>query len=151
MHLSRSLLILFVTLVTLHSVASRGGRALWDFSNMISCTVPGPIPVIRFGDYGCYCGYGGSGRPVDALDRCCQVHDNCYGQATRRPDCQGIFDSPYIKPYSFTCARRTPTCSSKNSSCAQFICECDRNAAMCFASTPYRRRLINLISSRYCN
>nr|P84736.1 RecName: Full=Phospholipase A2 trimorphin; Short=svPLA2; AltName: Full=Phosphatidylcholine 2-acylhydrolase [Trimorphodon lambda] len=49
---------------------------LYQFSNMIQCTIPGSDPLSDYGNYGCYCGYGGSGTPVDELLRCCQVHDD---------------------------------------------------------------------------
>ncbi|GFS51189.1 phospholipase A(2) [Trichonephila clavipes] len=29
--------------------------------------------------YGNWCGYGGQGKPIDLIDDCCRVHDNCYG------------------------------------------------------------------------
>ncbi|GFY50606.1 phospholipase A(2) [Trichonephila inaurata madagascariensis] len=29
--------------------------------------------------YGNWCGYGGQGKPIDPIDECCRVHDNCYG------------------------------------------------------------------------
>lgn len=44
-------------------------RAVWLFRKMIKCTLPNSHPLLDFGDYGCYCGLGGSGTPVDELDR----------------------------------------------------------------------------------
>lgn len=47
--------------------------------------------------------------------RCCQVHDNCYGQATRLHGCQSAIDSLAIKHYIYRCdvASKTITCSSE--------------------------------------
>ncbi|KAJ3581311.1 hypothetical protein NHX12_016789 [Muraenolepis orangiensis] len=50
---------------------------------MIQCAAPGSWPVLQYSNYGCYCGLGGAGEPVDDLDRCCQVHDQCYGNASK--------------------------------------------------------------------
>ncbi|XP_072353738.1 phospholipase A2 isoform X3 [Scyliorhinus torazame] len=42
--------------------------------------------------------------------RCCQTHDNCYGDALKLKSCWPIFDNPYTKGYSYTCSQNTITC-----------------------------------------
>ncbi|NWI61114.1 PA21B Phospholipase, partial [Calyptomena viridis] len=114
--------------------------AMWLFRRMIKCTLPSSHPLLDFADYGCYCGLGGSGTPVDELDRfaftnlsllCCQVHDNCYTQAKEMKSCRFFLDNPYTKSYKFSCSDGQITCST------MFICNCDRTAAMCFSKAPY--------------
>ncbi|XP_041914513.1 acidic phospholipase A2 1-like [Alosa sapidissima] len=74
------------------------------------------------------------------MHRCCEVHDRCYGDAIQHPKCWTFFDNPYTEIYAYTCdkANRTVTCSAnKNTECEQFISECDRKAAECFATAGY--------------
>ncbi|XP_016340996.1 phospholipase A2, minor isoenzyme-like [Sinocyclocheilus anshuiensis] len=130
---------------------------------MIICTNPDSWPILDYVDYGCYCGLGGSGTPVDELDRsdltirlyagtlnhvhcilclsrCCEVHDQCYSDSWQHEDCWGILDNPYTEVYSFSCdkAAKKVTCNAdKNRPCEMFICECDRKAAECFALAGY--------------
>ncbi|XP_053267935.1 phospholipase A2 [Pleuronectes platessa] len=106
---------LFLLAAGLSLALSRRGRAIPQFRNMIMCTLPGRWPIRDYTDYGCYCGKGGSGTPVDELDRCCQVHDNCYGEAEQHDECLPIFDSPYIEWYTWSCdqASNTVTCASE--------------------------------------
>lgn len=133
-----SLVILSVSLPTL--VVPLDYRAVWQFRDMIICTNPNSWPILDYVGYGCYCGVGGSGTPVDELDRCCKVHDRCYSDSRQHDDCSGILDNPYTELYSFSCdkAAKKVTCDAdKNRPCKMFICECDRKAAECFAKAGY--------------
>ncbi|NWT14431.1 PA21B Phospholipase, partial [Vireo altiloquus] len=125
-------------------------RAVWLFRRMIKCTLPSSHPLLDFADYGCYCGLGGSGTPVDELDRCCQIHDNCYTQAEKLESCRLPLENPYTKLYFFSCSDGQITCSSKNRECAMFICNCDRAAAQCFAKAAYNPEYKNLDTKKYC-
>ncbi|NWI55827.1 PA21B Phospholipase, partial [Calyptomena viridis] len=125
-------------------------RAMWLLRKMIKCTLPSSHPLLDFADYGCYCGLGGSGTPVDDLDRCCQVHDNCYTQAEKLESCRFLLDNPYTKSYKFSCSDREITCSSKNDECSMFICNCDRTAATCFSQVPYNPEYVRLDTDKYC-
>ncbi|XP_038674139.1 phospholipase A2 [Scyliorhinus canicula] len=143
-------LLLVVVLVAAPVVAaesrSRQSKALWQFRGMILCTIPDSIPLLDFSNYGCYCGIGGSGNPVDELDKCCQTH-NCYGDALKLKSCWPVFDNPYTKGYSYTCSQSTITCPSRNNPCEMFICECDRKAANCFSTATYNDQHWNLDKS----
>ncbi|KAM9299562.1 acidic phospholipase A2 Cc1-PLA2-like [Gastrophryne carolinensis] len=104
--------------------AAHGG--LLNFGAMIF-RVLGRFPVTSFAFYGCHCGYGGNGLPVDDIDWCCWVHDCCFGELIAG-GC-----NPYIVHYSFTYRHGILTCSNRNpESCARRACECDRAAVLCF-------------------
>ncbi|XP_048412304.1 phospholipase A2 [Stegostoma tigrinum] len=142
-------LLVVVLLAAAGSKASQP-RALWQFYHVILCSTPGSHPLLDFSNYGCYCGFGGSGTPVDDLDKCCQIHDNCYSEALKLKECRPIFDNPYTIIYSYTCSENTVTCINKNSPCKMFVCECDRKAAICFSKAKYNRQHKNLDQSHYC-
>ncbi|XP_074700438.1 phospholipase A2 [Strix aluco] len=146
----KTLALLFLLSVGAAS-AALSPRAVWELRSMIKCTIPGSHPTLEFSDYGCYCGLGGSGTPVDELDRCCQAHDECYSQAEKLKSCRFLLDNPYTKWYSFSCSDGQVTCNSKNNECAMFICNCDRTAAMCFAKAPYNPQHSKLDTKKYCS
>ncbi|CAH2295321.1 phospholipase A2 [Pelobates cultripes] len=129
--------------------AAPNSRALWDFHALIKCAIPNSAPLKEFNNYGCYCGLGGSGTPKDTLDRCCQTHDNCYSNA-KNQGCSGIFDNVYTNGYKYSCSGTTITCSSTNNSCEQFICNCDKAAAVCFSKAPYNPAYKDLDKSKNC-
>ncbi|KAM8865864.1 phospholipase A2, minor isoenzyme-like [Synchiropus picturatus] len=105
---------------------------------MIQCVQPN-VSSIMYNRYGCYCGYGGGGTPVDELDQCCQTHDHCYTRSMNLTGCTNITDYPYSATYTYTCSNQTVTCSDSNDKCEAFVCECDRAAAYCFADSPFNR------------
>ncbi|XP_012660656.1 phospholipase A2 [Otolemur garnettii] len=102
-------LLVLAALLTVGGAHSISPRAVWQFRNMIKCTIPESDPLKDYNNYGCYCGLGGSGTPVDELD----------------------------------------TLPSKNKDCQAFICNCDRNAAICFSKAPYNADNKNL-NSKFC-
>uniref|UniRef100_U3FAA2 phospholipase A2 n=1 Tax=Micrurus fulvius TaxID=8637 RepID=U3FAA2_MICFL len=125
---------------------------LINFKRMIECTTR--RSVWDFTNYGCYCGSGGRGTPVDELDRCCkvhdeldrccQVHDKCYDTAKRVHKC-----FPSVRTYSYDCSEGKLTCKDNNTKCKDFVCNCDRTAALCFAKTPYNDKNYN-IDLKHC-
>ncbi|XP_040276184.1 phospholipase A2 [Bufo bufo] len=141
---------LAVLLAVSCACASPPSRALWQFHSLIKCAIPNSAPLQEFNNYGCYCGLGGGGTPKDALDKCCQVHDNCYSQANTYPSCSGLSDNPYTRSYAYTCSGTTITCTAYSDPCGQFICNCDRAAAICFSKSPYNPGYKNLDKSKYC-
>ncbi|XP_043464147.1 uncharacterized protein LOC122499733 [Leptopilina heterotoma] len=110
-------------------------RGVIHLYNMIVCA-NGCNPLAYKG-YGCYCGFLGSGFITDGIDRCCMMHDRCY-DAT---DCPMFLQ--YLVPYYWKCFRgRKPICAVEHGkwggsgSCAQRLCECDRDFAECLSNYP---------------
>ncbi|XP_056273945.1 phospholipase A2-like [Pseudoliparis swirei] len=100
MNTLQALLVSATVLSVAHSMDS---KALNQFRRMILCVMPDSWPALDYADYGCYCGKGGSGTPVDDLDRCCKVHDDCYRQSMQHDACWPILDNPYTELYHYSC------------------------------------------------
>ena len=121
--------VVFLILITQQCFAD-----ILNFNNMIRETT-GRNPL-DFNGYGCYCGLGGHGEPVDVLDRCCQWHDQCYLRLQQRKVCGrwGIYLSSYKTVKTL---ESSLTCKNANTRCGKEVCECDRTAALCFAKSPF--------------
>uniref|UniRef100_A0A3Q3K9E8 Phospholipase A2 n=1 Tax=Monopterus albus TaxID=43700 RepID=A0A3Q3K9E8_MONAL len=111
-----------------------------QFGLMISCVQPGVNPL-KYDNYGCWCGFGGRGTPRDQVDKCCQVHDYCYRQSKQIRGCisytstRALMVAPVqIGNYSLTDSTVSP---ATNNRCQAAVCECDREAAYCFAKATY--------------
>uniref|UniRef100_A0A669F3I7 Phospholipase A2 n=1 Tax=Oreochromis niloticus TaxID=8128 RepID=A0A669F3I7_ORENI len=122
------------------------GFGLPGFRSMILCTVPDSWPALDYADYGCYCGLGGSGTPVDELDRCCQVHDQCYSDAMQFS--LTVYSKYFLNSIYSLNRLLCLSLLDDNDLCEKFICECDRNAAMCFAEAGYNEENADIPSDR---
>nr|CAE47122.1 ammodytin I1(C) variant [Vipera aspis zinnikeri] len=95
---------------------------LSQFGDMINKKT-GIFGIMSYIYYGCYCGWGGKGKPLDATDRCCFVHDCCYGRVN---GCD-----PKLSTYSYSFENGDIVCGGDHP-CLRAVCECDRVAAICF-------------------
>ena len=113
-------------------IHKRSKRSLYTFNNLIRCYFA-DVSVSLYFDYGCYCGKGGYGIPLDETDMCCYVHDQCYGQVYNKYLLDDYSYQLYTTSYDFTCANKIGHCNAtKNGDFQQALCECDRVAAECF-------------------
>nr|AHJ09558.1 phospholipase A2 [Gloydius brevicaudus] len=96
--------------------------SLLQFRKMIK-KMTGKEPVVSYAFYGCYCGSGGQGKPKDATDRCCFVHNCCYEKVT---GCDPKWDD-----YTYSWKDGDIVCGGDDP-CKKEVCECDKAAAICF-------------------
>jgi len=110
----------------------RDKRGALHLAGIIKCATS--CDPLLYKGYGCYCGFLGSGEPVDGVDTCCKMHDWCYTTTT----CMGLeWNLPYFVPFKWKCNGGAPYCipgktkKSDRNSCSHQLCECDREFAMC--------------------
>ncbi|XP_059572703.1 acidic phospholipase A2 PLA-1, partial [Alligator mississippiensis] len=129
-----------IPLCSFEDVVLAHGNAI-QFGKMIKATTR-KNALLSYNGYGCFCGLGGKGTPVDATDRCCHAHDCCYRRAKQR-GCK----NPVITWYKYRIRKGRITCQllkiimclfllvNASNSCKKEVCECDRAAALCFKHT----------------
>ncbi|XP_063091714.1 putative inactive group IIC secretory phospholipase A2 isoform X3 [Cavia porcellus] len=104
--------------------------SFWQFQRMVK-HVTGRSAFFSYYGYGCYCGLGGKGVPVDDTDRCCRAHDCCY-KKLKELGCQ-----PLLSSYQFHIINGTVVCGctlgpSSSCLCGLKACECDKRSVYCF-------------------
>ncbi|CAI2327865.1 unnamed protein product [Caenorhabditis sp. 36 PRJEB53466] len=107
-------------------------EAVWNFKSTIDCVLH--YSGLIYNGYGCYCGLGGSGVPVDGIDECCMVHDNCYGDAVSSGLCGSM--TIYITDYTWRCDNSTITCAHNAQGCPAALCQCDKKVVECWGQFP---------------
>jgi len=126
------------------TLLSRSKRSLQSFINAIQCYNE-EAHVTGLADYGCFCGRGGEGIPLDETDRCCEIHDKCWGNTGH-----GSIDNLLAK-YSSECKNGNFICQSEDKY-LKALCDCDREAAICFAknSHTFKLQFYNIDTDYYC-
>ncbi|XP_006774525.2 PREDICTED: putative inactive group IIC secretory phospholipase A2 isoform X1 [Myotis davidii] len=104
--------------------------SFWQFQRMVK-HITGRSAFFSYYGYGCYCGLGGKGTPVDDTDRCCLAHDCCY-EKLKQLGCQ-----PLLSSYQFHIVNSTVVCEcapgpGAGCLCGLRACECDKQSAYCF-------------------
>ncbi|KAM5227731.1 group 10 secretory phospholipase A2 [Ctenodactylus gundi] len=104
-------------------------RGIIELSGTVNCV--GDKNSIIYMHYGCYCGFGGRGKPRDDVDWCCQRHDCCYNRA----ELAGC--SPKLHRYNWECVDNQIQCGPAENECQELMCECDKEIAYCLAKAEY--------------
>lgn len=108
----------------------RTKRSLIDLAEMVEITTG--RNGTDFVPYGNWCGIGGSGKAIDAIDNCCRRHDICYLDKIGK-ECNSIF-SLYVANYKWNSEGGKVFCSMEDrNSCGRATCACDREVVICLA------------------
>ncbi|XP_066467869.1 basic phospholipase A2 PLA-B-like [Tiliqua scincoides] len=94
------------------------------------------IPLLALNRYGCHCGTGGLGSPLDAVDQCCFLHDCCYRHARVSLGCHRRVK---WQRYKLLCKGSETECRS-TSVCGRVACECDKQLAECLTAAKPQRK-----------
>jgi len=148
-----SLALLAVTLAGCYRDPTLGElrqSSLIDFGNFIAAchagTPPARLHRHEYWDYGCFCGKGGAGTPVDATDDCCMKHDKCWEQVKKdtgvscfNENYHNNFNDPATGKPTTDCSKWTfaESCSKANHPTndkpeEEGCCKCDLEAVQCF-------------------
>ncbi|KFO19189.1 Putative inactive group IIC secretory phospholipase A2 [Fukomys damarensis] len=138
-----AIFIVFVSCLTAPTLSS-----FWQFQRMVK-HITGRSAFLSYYGYGCYCGLGGKGVPVDDTDRCCRAHDCCY-KKLKEFGCQ-----PLLNSYRFHILNGSVVCGcspgpSGSCLCGLKACECDKRSVYCFKDSlpTYEKNFKQLFSSR---
>ncbi|VDM97296.1 unnamed protein product [Thelazia callipaeda] len=94
-------------------------KALWNLEGMSICRLR--YSAIVYVNYGCWCGMGGSGKPIDGIDRAVE-NGLCYDTAEE-----------YVLPYDWMCNGTKPLCLTNGvSECSKALCDCDSRVVKCW-------------------
>ncbi|XP_063788444.1 phospholipase A2-like [Pseudophryne corroboree] len=130
------ILLLFLLYNTLNGELNnshiRQKRGILELAGVVGCGT-GRSALLYVG-YGCYCGLGGKGKPVDQADRCCKIHDCCYGDA-EYAGCNIKTDG-----YNWSCSNRFIKCNYTKDWCQRKLCRCDKELALCLRRAPYNAK-----------
>ncbi|XP_038642096.1 acidic phospholipase A2 PA-1G-like isoform X1 [Scyliorhinus canicula] len=113
-------------------------RSIMSVPRLVHC-LDSTLPSQHYGNYGCFCRFGGNGnQPVDDIDRCCQVHHDCYREAEMM-GCPDI-----LMWHHSTCENGIPKCThfvgmSHDAECFTKLCNCDIEAAQCLKENSDKR------------
>ncbi|XP_067842832.1 LOW QUALITY PROTEIN: acidic phospholipase A2 E-like [Heptranchias perlo] len=154
MRICLSLTVTFILsgLILSDAAHTRSKRQLDQLGSMIECRLGQGrwLSRLDYFDYGCYCGLGGHGKPLDAVDRCCWQHDVCYGKFESESRCWW-FEYPYWTHYSWTCTRSGfLSCSDAKDTCSRSICDCDKRLVDCFSKSHYDSDLKGINKAAMC-
>ncbi|XP_070574339.1 basic phospholipase A2 DE-1-like [Ptychodera flava] len=123
-----------------------GSDASSYYSKMISCATK--KSWWAFSSYGCYCGLGGRGTPVDDVDRCCQTRDQCTAAAVSEVKSRWRKYGLRLLRYKTTSCTECSTLEAygddKYAKVKHDLCQCDSAAAKCLAGAEdkYDRKYI---------